>query len=44
MQARRAEQKPMLAEWCGDRVFVAPDLRAAASSGPIVSSLIGVGG
>ena len=31
---RRAEQAAMIREWCGDRVIVAADLRAAASSGP----------
>ena len=29
---RRAEQAAMIREWCGERVIVAPDLRAAASS------------
>ena len=41
---RRAEQKPMLAEWCGDNVIVAPDLRAAASHGPYHLILNSIGG
>src|SRR5271166_4895771 len=41
---RRADQKQMVAEWCGDRVIVAPDLRAAAPSGPYHLILDSVGG
>jgi NADPH:quinone reductase-like Zn-dependent oxidoreductase len=41
---RREDQKPMVAEWCGDRVIVAPDLRAAASSGPYHLILDSIGG
>ncbi len=41
---RRAEQKSMIAEWCGDRIIVASDLRAAASSGPYHLILDSVGG
>jgi NADPH:quinone reductase-like Zn-dependent oxidoreductase len=41
---RRADQKPMVAEWCGDRVVIAPDLRAAASSGPYHLIVDSVGG
>ena len=41
---RRAEQKTMVADWCGDRVIIAPDLRAAASSGPYHLILDSVGG
>jgi len=41
---RRAEQRAMIAEWCGDRTIVAPDLRAAASSGPYHLVLDSVGG
>jgi len=41
---RRADQKPMIAEWCGDRVIVAPDLRAAASRGPYHLIVDSVGG
>jgi threonine dehydrogenase-like Zn-dependent dehydrogenase len=28
---RRAQQKALISEWCGDRIIVSPDLRAAAS-------------
>jgi NADPH2:quinone reductase len=41
---RRPEQKAMIAEWCGDRVIVAADLRAAASSGPYHLVLDSIGG
>ena len=41
---RRPEQKAMIAEWCGDRIIVAPDLRAAASSGPFHLILDSIGG
>jgi NADPH:quinone reductase-like Zn-dependent oxidoreductase len=41
---RRAEQKALIAEWCGDRVIVAGDLRAAASSGPYHLILDSIGG
>ena len=34
----------MLAEWCGDNVIVAPDLRAAASHGPYHLILNSIGG
>jgi NADPH:quinone reductase-like Zn-dependent oxidoreductase len=43
-QVRRPEQKRVVAEWCGDRVIVAPDLRAAAASGPYHLILDSVGG
>jgi NADPH2:quinone reductase len=41
---RRAEQKAMIGEWCGDRITVAADLRAAASGGPYHLILDSVGG
>jgi NADPH2:quinone reductase len=41
---RRGDQKPMVAEWCGDRIVVASDLRAAAPSGPYHLILDSVGG
>ena len=41
---RRAEQKAMIAEWCGDRIIVAADLRAAAASGPYHLIVDSVGG
>jgi NADPH:quinone reductase len=41
---RRPKQKAMIAEWCGDRVIVAADLRAAASSGPYHLVLDSIGG
>lgn len=41
---RRSEQAAMIAEWCGDRVIVAPDLRAAASRGPYHLVLDSIGG
>jgi NADPH:quinone reductase len=41
---RRPEQKPMITEWCGDRIIVAADLRAAASSGPYHLILDSIGG
>ncbi len=41
---RRADQRKMVAEWCGDRIIVAPDLRAAASSGPYHLILDSIGG
>jgi NADPH:quinone reductase len=41
---RRAEQAAMIREWCGERVIVAPDLRAAASSGPYHLILDSIGG
>jgi NADPH2:quinone reductase len=43
-QVRRPDQKAMIAEWCGDRVVVAADLRAAASSGPYHLILDSIGG
>ena len=43
-QVRRAAQREMIAEWCGDRVIVAADLRAAASSGPYHLILDSIGG
>ncbi len=43
-QVRRAEQRSMIAEWCGDRIIVSPDLRAAASSGPYHLILDSIGG
>jgi NADPH:quinone reductase len=41
---RRPEQKAMIAEWCGDRIIVAADLREAASSGPYHLVLDSIGG
>ncbi len=41
---RRAEQRAMVSEWCGERIVVAPDLRAAAASGPFHLILDSVGG
>ena len=41
---RRAEQAAMIREWCGERVIVAADLRAAASSGPYHLILDSIGG
>jgi len=41
---RRPEQKAMIAEWCGDRIIAAADLRAAASSGPYHLILDSIGG
>lgn len=41
---RRAEQRAMIAEWCGGRIIVAPDLRAAAANGPYHLVLDSVGG
>jgi len=41
---RRANQSAMIAEWCGDRIIVAADLRAAAASGPYHLILDSVGG
>jgi NADPH:quinone reductase len=41
---RRADQRPMVAEWCGDRTIVASDLGAAASGGPYHLILDSVGG
>lgn len=41
---RRAEQAAMLAEWCGDRVFVGSDLRVAAARGPYDLILDSLGG
>jgi NADPH:quinone reductase-like Zn-dependent oxidoreductase len=43
-QVRRADQKSMISEWCGDRVVVSTDLRAAASSGPYHLILDSIGG
>jgi NADPH:quinone reductase-like Zn-dependent oxidoreductase len=43
-QARRPEQAATIAEWCGDRVIVATDLRAAASRGPYHLILDSIGG
>jgi NADPH:quinone reductase-like Zn-dependent oxidoreductase len=43
-QVRRAEQRAVIAEWCGDRIVVASDLRAAASSGPYHLILDSIGG
>src|SRR5262252_1612717 len=43
-QVRRAEQRAMISQWCGDRVIVAPDLRAAASQGPYHLILDSIGG
>lgn len=41
---RRAEQQAMISEWCGDRIIVSADLRAAASSGPYHLIIDSVGG
>ncbi len=41
---RRADQKPMITEWCGDRIIVSTDLRAAASNGPYHLIVDSVGG
>jgi NADPH:quinone reductase len=41
---RRAEQKALIAEWCGERVIVAEDLRAAAPAGPYHLILDSIGG
>ena len=41
---RRAEQTAMISEWCGERVIVASNLRAAASSGPYHLILDSIGG
>jgi NADPH:quinone reductase len=41
---RRPEQRAMITEWCGDRVIVAADLRAAAPSGPYHLVLDSIGG
>jgi NADPH2:quinone reductase len=41
---RRPEQKAMIAEWCGDHIIVAADLRAAAASGPYHLILDSIGG
>src|SRR5580765_7289959 len=41
---RRAEHKAAIAEWCGDRVIVSADLRAAAPSGPYHLILDSLGG
>jgi NADPH:quinone reductase-like Zn-dependent oxidoreductase len=43
-QVRRPEQRAMIAEWCGDRVVVAADLRAAAAGGPYHLILDSIGG
>ncbi|MEJ0016709.1 MAG: zinc-binding dehydrogenase [Acetobacteraceae bacterium] len=43
-QVRRADQKPMVAEWCGQRIIVARDLHAAAASGPYDLVLDSLGG
>ncbi len=41
---RRAEQAPMIRKWCGDRIVVSPDLKAAATSGPYHLILDSIGG
>jgi NADPH:quinone reductase len=41
---RRAEQKALISEWCGDRIIVSPDLRAAASGGPFHLIVDSIGG
>ena len=41
---RRADQSAMIAEWCGDRIIVAADMRAAAAGGPYHLILDSVGG
>jgi NADPH:quinone reductase-like Zn-dependent oxidoreductase len=41
---RNAQFQPMVAEWCGERTIVAPDLSAAAGFGPFHLILDSVGG
>jgi NADPH:quinone reductase-like Zn-dependent oxidoreductase len=41
---RRPELRPMVEEWCGERVIVGPDLQAAAGHGPFHLILDSVGG
>lgn len=41
---RNPKFQPMVAEWCGDRTIVAPDLGAAAAHGPFHLILDSVGG
>ena len=41
---RSAASRAMVAEWCGDRTIVSPDLGAAAASGPYHLILDSVGG
>jgi NADPH:quinone reductase-like Zn-dependent oxidoreductase len=43
-QVRRPEQAPIVAPWCGDRIIVAPELQAAAASGPYHLILDSIGG
>jgi NADPH:quinone reductase-like Zn-dependent oxidoreductase len=43
-QVRRGEQASMIAEWCGDRVIIGSDLRAAAARGPYHLILDSLGG
>ena len=43
-QVRRADQRSMISAWCGERVIVSPDLRAATSSGPYHLILDSIGG
>src|SRR6202041_1702862 len=41
---RRAEQRAMISEWCGERIIVASNLGAAASSGPYHLIVDSIGG
>lgn len=41
---RRAEQRAMISEWCGERIIVASNLGAAASSGPYHLIMDSIGG
>ena len=43
-QVRREEFRPIVSEWCGERVVLGSDLRAAAASGPFHLILDSVGG
>jgi NADPH:quinone reductase-like Zn-dependent oxidoreductase len=43
-QVRREEFQPIVAEWCGERVVLGGDLRAAAPRGPFHLILDSVGG
>ena len=43
-QVRRADQRAMISDWCGERIIVSGDLRAAAPSGPYHLILDSVGG
>jgi NADPH2:quinone reductase len=43
-QVRREEFRPIVSEWCGERVVLGSDLQAAAASGPFHLILDSVGG